>query len=68
VSFFVRYTPVYWITWVLLIGALVPLALEEMTASKIRQGGAVPEGDDYGQKFRSGDESVRPSGNDPQHP
>jgi hypothetical protein len=37
VKLFVSYTPWYWLTWALLIGALVVLALEEMTANKNRQ-------------------------------
>jgi hypothetical protein len=42
VTLFVRYTPSYWISWVVLVGALIPLVLEELLASKKRLPEAVP--------------------------
>src|SRR5262245_23547946 len=41
-KFFVRYTPWYWLTWLAVIGALVPLGLEEMLAPKKRRPGEYP--------------------------
>jgi hypothetical protein len=58
VTMFVRYTPAYWITWVVLIGSLVPLVLEELLAPKQRLAGSPPESGSYAERFRPIDADI----------